>query len=162
MEAARTATATDVARLVDLAADAAAELAPTRGGSIYRRREGRWPPFHGRLAAELASPEHHVVVGTIDGTVIGYGVVGLEALHDGEPLGVVTDLFVEPAARGVGVGEAMMDDIVAWCEAQGCVGVDAVALPGNRETKNFFETFGLVARAIVVHRPLGRAAEPRP
>jgi hypothetical protein len=53
------------------------------------------------------------------------------------------------------VGEAMMDQIVAWCEKHGCVGVDAIALPGNRHTKNFFETFGLVARAIVVHRPLG-------
>ena len=25
---------------------------------------------------------------------------------------------------------------------------------GDRATKNFFETFGLVARGIVVHRPL--------
>jgi hypothetical protein len=48
-----------------------------------------------------------------------------------------------------------MDAIVAWAEAAGCVGIDSLALPGNRETKNFFETFGLVARAIVVHRPLG-------
>ena len=36
--------------------------------------------------------------------------------------------------------------------AQGCFGVDSLALPGDRHTKNFFESFGLVARAIVVHR----------
>jgi hypothetical protein len=30
-----------------------------------------------------------------------------------------------------------------------------VALPGMRESKNFFERFGLVARAITVHRRLG-------
>ena len=47
-----------------------------------------------------------------------------------------------------------MDDLVAWCRDRGCVGVDSLALPGDRATKNFFESFGLVARAIVVHRPL--------
>ena len=52
-----------------------------------------------------------------------------------------------------------MDEILVWCRSQGCIGVDSLALPGNRETKNFFESFGLVARAIVVHRSLG-GAEP--
>jgi GNAT superfamily N-acetyltransferase len=94
------------------------------------------------------------VVGTIDGTVVGYGVARLEPLHDGAVLGVVSDLYVEPEARGVGVGESMMTDLVAWCEARGCVGVDSLALPGDRATKNFFESFGLVARAIIVHRRL--------
>lgn len=154
MEASRAATAADVPRLVELATEALAELAPTRGGSVYSRREARWPPFDERLAAEVSSPDHLVVVGTIDGVAIGYGVVALEKLHDGSLLGAVSDLFVDPMARGVGVGEAMMDQIVAWCREHGCTGVDALALPGNRATKNFFETFGLVARAIVVHRPL--------
>jgi GNAT superfamily N-acetyltransferase len=155
VEASRVATEADVPRLVELATEALAELAPTRGGAIYSRREARWPPFADRFADEVASPEHLVVVGTIDETAIGYGVVALERLHDGSLLGAVSDLYVDPEARGVGVGEAMMDQIVAWCEKHGCTGVDAVALPGNRHTKNFFETFGLVARAIVVHRPLG-------
>jgi hypothetical protein len=48
----------------------------------------------------------------------------------------------------------MMEDLVAWCTAQGCFGVDSLALPGDRHTKNFFESFGLVARAIVVHRSI--------
>jgi hypothetical protein len=49
-----------------------------------------------------------------------------------------------------------MEAVLAWCDERGCFGVDALALPGNRETKNFFESFGLVARAIVVHRRLDR------
>ena len=57
-----------------------------------------------------------------------------------------------------------MDAVLAWAGEQGCVGVDALALPGDRATKNFFETFGLVARAIVVHRDLhaGGARRERP
>ena len=47
-----------------------------------------------------------------------------------------------------------MDALIEWCRAQGCFGVDSLALPGDRHTKNFFESFGLVARAIVVHRSL--------
>jgi hypothetical protein len=34
------------------------------------------------------------------------------------------------------------------------VGIDSFALPGDRETKNFFETQGMVARLIHVYRPL--------
>ena len=45
-----------------------------------------------------------------------------------------------------------MQALVDWCGARGCFGVDSLALPGDRHTKNFFESFGLVARAIVVHR----------
>jgi GNAT superfamily N-acetyltransferase len=75
-------------------------------------------------------------------------------LADGGRLGVVDEVYVDPGARALGVGEVLMADLVAWCRDQGCFGVDSLALPGDRATKNFFESFGLVARAIVVHRPL--------
>ena len=78
----------------------------------------------------------------------------IEKLSDGGELARLTDVYVEPEARGVGVGEMLLDAVVAWATERGCIGIDSLALPGNRETKNFFESFGLVARAIVVHRPL--------
>ena len=81
-------------------------------------------------------------------------MVRTDVLPDGGRLGVVTDLYTEPGARELGVGEVMMDALIAWCREQGCFGVDSLALPGDRHTKNFFESFGLVARAIVVHRSL--------
>jgi len=166
-EAARPATAADRDPIVALAGRALAELAPTRGGEVWRRREARPEPLGASIDAALAEAERprgatFVVVGTLDDVIVGYGVVSEEALRDGARLGVVEDIYVEPDARGVGVGEAVMDALLAWCEARGCVGVDALALPGNRATKNFFERFGLTARAIVVHRRLaaGGAADP--
>jgi hypothetical protein len=48
-----------------------------------------------------------------------------------------------------------MAAIVESAEEAGCFGLDALVLPGNRATKNFFEASGLTARAIVVHRSLG-------
>ncbi|HEY4377871.1 MAG TPA: GNAT family N-acetyltransferase, partial [Acidimicrobiales bacterium] len=99
-----------------------------------------------------ADGEQLVVVGTIDGAQLGYGIVRIESLHDGATVGRVTDLYVERDARGVGVGEAIMDALVAFARSRSCVGVDSIALPGDRHTKNFFERFGLTARAIIVHR----------
>ena len=154
MEGARPARSDDLHRLTELADAAIAELAPTKGGAVWSRREARPRPVADSLAAALDADDQHVVAGTIDDAVMGYAVVRLEALRTGERLGVVDDIYVEPGARGVGVGEAVMDEVLEWCRAQGCIGVDSLALPGNRETKNFFESFGLVARAIVVHRSL--------
>jgi GNAT superfamily N-acetyltransferase len=153
-EAARPATGDDVPRLAELVAEAVAEQAEGRGGRIWSARETRPLPAGASLAALVADPDSLVLAGTIDGTVVGYAVAIVEQLRTGDRLGVVTDVFVDPGARGVGVGEALLDQVVAWCEAAGCIGIDALALPGNRSTKNFFESFGFTARAIVVHRRL--------
>jgi GNAT superfamily N-acetyltransferase len=153
-EAARLARPDDLPRLVELAEAAIEEQRGERGGGVWARREARPAPVESSLTAAIADPEQLVLAGTIDDVVVGYVAVRVETLHDRSRLGVVDDIFVEPLARGVGVGEAMLDSVLAWCTETGCVGVDALALPGNRATKNFFESFGLVARAIVVHRSL--------
>jgi len=87
--------------------------------------------------------------------VVGYALVGVEELRDGTRLAVVGELGVEPEARAVGVGEALLTEILAWADAAGCVGVDAPALPGHRQAKNFFEAHGFTARVLTMHRTLG-------
>lgn len=151
---ARPATADDLSALVTLATAAIEELTPNRGGDVWRRQQARPLPPRDSLRHDLESDDAHVVVGTIDDTVIGYGVLRVEHLRDGSKLGVIADLFTLEGARGVSVGEEVMDALIAWATEQGCFGVDSLALPGDRHTKNFFESFGLVARAIVVHRSL--------
>jgi len=110
------------------------------------------------LTADLADPERRVLAGTIDQVIVGYAVVRLEVLGDGSLLGVVDDIFVEDEARGIGLGEAMMADMVNWCQGWGCFGMDAMALPGHRLTKNFFEESGFTARKIVMHHSLRETA----
>jgi GNAT superfamily N-acetyltransferase len=150
MEAARRAQPGDVERLAELASAAAAGVASQRGGRLYL--DGLAPCD----VADLDRPDVLTVAGTIDDVVVGYAVVRLRTAGEGV-VGVLDALFVEEAAREVGVGEAMMDLVIGWCRANGCIGIDAVALPGDRATKNFFERFAMTARAIVVHR---RLAEP--
>lgn len=154
IEAARQATVADVPRLAELAAAAVAEQVDARGGSVWSAREARELPAEPSLSAEVEDPSVLVLAGTIDDAVVGYAAVRTESLRDGRTLGVLTDVYVEPEARAVGVGERLIDAVLAWCTERGCSGIDALALPGNRETKNFFETFGFTARALVVHRSL--------
>ena len=151
---ARTAGPDDLAWLTYLAEQALEEIRATKGGEIWVRREGRNEPVERSLQDDLAADDRLVAVGTLDDSVVGYAVARREELRDGGVLGVVTDLFVTPDGRGVGVGAALMELLLSWAAENGCVGVDSVAMPGLRETKNFFESFGLTARAIVVHRRL--------
>ena len=154
MDSVRPATTADLPRLVELCRSARAELSQQRGGWIWVRREARPEPVDVSLAKALDDPDQLLVVGEVAGYVVAYGLARLESLDDGSRLGVVGDLYTEAPFRELGVGEAMMDELVAFCRHQGCVGVDSLALPGDRETKNFFEGFGLKARAILVNRSL--------
>jgi GNAT superfamily N-acetyltransferase len=127
-----------------------------KGGALWSAREAVAEPFEDTYGALIDRDDALIVVGTVDETVVGFGVVTLERLRTGETLGIISDLFVEPGARAVGVGEAMADDLVAFCATRGCTGIDALALPGHRTAKNFFEGSGFTARALVMHRSLDR------
>jgi ribosomal protein S18 acetylase RimI-like enzyme len=155
MEAARAATGADIPRLVELARALRAELRAMRGGALWELRESRLQPVVELFEKLLAREDAVVLVGTIDDVVVGYATMEFETLSDGRRLAVVGDLFVEPEGRAVGVGEALATDLVARAAASGCLGVDAFALPGHRQAKNFFERAGFTARALVMHKPLG-------
>lgn len=156
MEAARRALPADGEVIVLLARQGIDELRPNRGGLIWSLREAHAEPIEETVQPYLDGTDQSLtaVVGTIDDEVVGYGLMRIEVLHDGSAVAMVSDLFVDPGARGVGVGEVMMDLLIEHANEAGAIGIDAFALPGDRHTKNFFETFGLVARAILVHRSL--------
>lgn len=155
MEAARPATPADVPRIAELCRMALAELgARERGGDMFVTREARPEPVEESLAAAVDDPALLVLAGTYDGVIVGYATGRVEALRDGRCLGLIDELFVEELARAVGIGEAMMDQLLAWFRGRGCAGVDSTALPGARETKNFFEESGFTARLLVMHHRL--------
>ncbi len=159
-EGVRPARGADVPAILELAAALRTELTPMRGGMIWIVREARPEPLEAAYKALLDRDDALVVVGTIDDTPVGFGVAEIETLQDGTCLGVVSELFVDPEARAVGVGEAMLGALVEFCTAAGCVGIDAWALPGHRAAKNFFEESAFTARGIVMHHRLLPAPEP--
>lgn len=152
MEGCRPATAGDLDRIAELARVMREELTAMKGGALWAVREARPEPLEMSYRDVLDRDDAHLVVGTLDAAIVGFGTAEIETLRSGAHLGVISDLFVESDARSVGVGEALAGALVAFCTQHGCVGIDALALPGHRAAKNFFEESGFTARAIVMHR----------
>jgi GNAT superfamily N-acetyltransferase len=119
------------------------ELSVQRGGPVL-------------VSHEFAAPRpdaHRTTIGLLHGAAVGFTDTEIVAVDTGR-LGRVRRIFVEAEAREVGVGEAMLEDAMAWCREHGAFGIDGFALPGMRATKNFYEMVGMKARLLVVHAPL--------
>lgn len=162
----RVAGSRDHDQLARLVALALRHLGEHRGGDVFRDREARRHPLgatvRDTVSSDLDAAEAGraiVLLGTLGDVEVGYAVAHVEPTG-GLPLAVVDDLFVEDAARGVGVGSALMSALVARASTEGCGGIQVEVLPGDRATKNFFEGFGLVARKITVHRSLDPVRRP--
>jgi GNAT superfamily N-acetyltransferase len=157
MEQARAATASDVAILMALSASAQGEVEPQRGGRLLVDSivTPGVPPAEAWRAA-VADADRFVALGTLDEVEVGFATARCDT-GGSEPRGIVEIIYVEPSARQVGVGEVMVDAILAWCTERGCRGVDAPALPGSRPAKAFFEEHGFVARLLIMHRALPAA-----
>jgi len=96
-----------------------------------------------------------LLVGEYEGAVVGLLGVTVAAESAGRRSGRIECCYVETGARGVGVGTALMQAAVAWSAAQGCTDVDALALPGDRMTKQRLEAAGFTARLLTLSRRLG-------
>ena len=96
----------------------------------------------------------HLLVGEYEGVVVGLLAVTASPGPRGLTNGLIECCYVETGARGVGVGTALMDAAVAWCTERGCSGVDALALPGDRTTKQRLEAAGFSARLLTLSRRL--------
>jgi len=133
------------------------DLGDKRGGALWLQRQALAEPLETVLSDLVTAENGAVIVAEIDGSMLGAMVASYDLDTDGR-IATVHELFVVSDARGVGLGEAMMELAVTWATAADCGGIDGYALPGDRATKNYFETFGLVARGIVVHRRLDQGS----
>ncbi len=157
MEAVRVGRTADAARCAELAAEAIAGVAGRRGGAMLVAREAPDPRVltASRFAALMDAPGWLVLVGTLSGAVTGWSVCHVETLLAGDRVvGRLDGLYVEPGARGMGLGRLLLDAAVAWLAEQGCSGVDGAALPGDREVKSLFEQAGFKARLLTMYRDI--------
>jgi len=107
--------------------------------------------------ARIADHDVLLALGLYAGVPFGYAHAAVVEVG-GSRIVRLYDVFVEPDARGVGIGEALLTFVFDWAREQRSSAIDSIVLPGNREGKNFFERFGLVARAIHVYRAIDNDA----
>jgi GNAT superfamily N-acetyltransferase len=153
----RTARAGDSDRCAELCREALEALQEQRGGALFARREtgllAKALLRPGGLSRVLSDRRRRVVVGNLEGTLVGLAVGRVDPVGEAS-LGIVDALYVEGGSRGRGVGRALLDELVRWFTDSGCRAVDGAALPGDRTSKNLFEGAGFKARLITMHRSL--------
>ncbi len=147
IENVRVATVHDITELVRLEATARGSVVGQRGGD-ERLAELAELGADG-FADELSDNRTRVLVSTIDDVIVGYATVSIAG-----SVARIGAIFVEAAARELGLGELLLADIIAWATVSDADFIEAVALPGDRETKNMYERFGVKARALIVSKPL--------
>jgi GNAT superfamily N-acetyltransferase len=157
VEAARVAVRDDADRCGELCRQALNSLQEVRGGALFTRREtglvAKALLRPGGLDRLMADNRRRILVGTVDDAVVGMALGRIDPVGEAS-LGIIDACYVEPAARGVGVGRALLDNLMAWFAGSDCRGVDVTALPGDRETKNFLEGSGFKARLLTMHRAI--------
>jgi GNAT superfamily N-acetyltransferase len=152
VELARPATDSDRAACRALLDDALSGAAIVRGGPALL---GAATP-ESLLARWANRVDACLLVGEYEGAVVG--VLGATVAPARGPLAMrafIQCCYVETLARGVGVGSALMELAVEWAASRGCAEVDALALPGDRATKQRLEAAGFTARLLTLSRRLG-------
>ena len=146
----REATAHDIAELVELYRDLAEEMLGLE--EMWHRIEALPEPVEASLSMIIGDPEQELLVGMVDDVLFGFlHGLAIETLPniDGE-VGSVRIVYTDPAAREVGVAEALLYEFMDRAKGRGVKWFDAHVLPGHRLAKNFFEASGFSARHIVM------------
>lgn len=150
---ARAAERADLGLLEGLYRDLAAEMDAIK--PIWSSVDGLPEPVIGAFESILAESAAHLYLGEIEGVPVGFLMSRDEELLPqarGRQVAAVHLIFTLAGARGVGVGEAMIEMFLADARSRGIDAFDAHVSPGHRESKNFFESNGFKARSIVMHR----------
>ncbi|HXQ19842.1 MAG TPA: GNAT family N-acetyltransferase [Acidimicrobiales bacterium] len=149
MEATRPVQPPDLDRCALLLAGALGEFGRHRGGAAL------WPLDPAALLSTWTTPDpdRAFLVGTFDSAVVGLAA-GVVDRTPGRPVGRIECCYVEPEARCVGVGAALAAALSEWFASRECDAIDAIALPGDRATKQLLEAAGFKTRLLVLRRSL--------
>ncbi len=116
------------------------------------------------LGKELRNRRAVVLAAERGGRIVGYGYGRLEprdwnTLRDA--CGVGVDLWVEPAARGSGIGGRLVDALAAALEARGAERVVIDVAARNREAQRLFRSLGFRPTMLEMAREREAKRQPR-
>jgi len=138
--------AADMESVVDLSLRAwapnFASLKEAIGPEIYDRLHPDWRADQRRDVEEACdNSEHQTWVADVNGRIVGFAVV---ALHDGQKLGEIFMLAVDPDHQERGVGTALTACALDWMKDAGMTVamVETGADPGHEPARRTYEKAG--------------------
>ncbi len=142
----------DIGDVADLYVRLAGEQSALR--PLWEYADGLDEPVEESIRAMISANDRILYVAQESGAIVGFleaSVEGLLRQAGGEKVGVIRMIFTLDGARGVGIGDAMLERALTDFRARGIKLFDARVSPGHRHAKNFFEAHGFKARLIVMH-----------
>ncbi len=98
-----------------------------------------------QLTANLFGPRPYaeVVIGEIDGEPQGFALFFHNfSTFEGRPGLYLEDLFVRPAARGSGLGKALLAHLAKLCTERDCARLEWSVLDWNAPSIGFYQSLG--------------------
>ena len=117
------------------------------------------------FAAALAKPGAHLLVGTIDGALVGY-IYGLVTPYPENPfryprqLGLIDQLSVRPAFQRQGHGAALLDAMLAIFRDADVTRIELAVWAFNESARRFYERRGFATTQYRMALQLPAAAIP--
>ena len=130
--------------------------------AVYEREpdavEATEEMLHAALFGEAAVASCHVALGE-DGAVVGFALWYVTfSTWKGLPGLWLEDLFVRPAARGRGLGKALLQELAAVCVQRGYPRFEWWVVDWNEPSIGFYRSLGAVPQdAWTVFRVAGQA-----
>lgn len=106
--------------------------------------------YRGSIPQGLSTGSSVAFVAGVGNSV--FGSLVLEKKDDNS--WTITHVFVEPQAREIGIGDALVIRALEYLRNENASWLSAQAQPGDRALKNLFERHGLVAQTIIVGKSL--------
>ena len=92
-------------------------------------------------------PYAEVLIGEVDGEALGFALFFHNfSTFEGRPGIYLEDLFVQPAARGRGLGKALLAELARLAVERGCARLEWWVLDWNEPSIGFYKSLG--ARAM--------------
>lgn len=127
----------------------------TRVENWHRGVEQRW-------RERLEMPDAHNLVALLDGRAVGLASGLPTEEHADECAGEVRSVWVDPAARGRGVGDRLLTEIESWARQNGMMTLRLGVMVGNEPAAALYRRRGFVVTGMREHpTPTGVLHEQR-
>jgi len=127
--------------------------------------DNRTPANYGSfLRTRLEDPDAAILVAEAHGDVIGYAyaaVQGYDYMSLRGPAGVLHDLIVEPEHRNRGVGQLLLNAVLAYLTTRGAPRVVLLAAERNQAAQRLFASMGFRRTMVEMTRELEEATRTR-